>query len=276
MKPLSTFNMFINNLVRQLWRCRGSKRLNFIIRQLCRCVRAIPSRYGPVLRVRRHDFTNHAAIFGTYGDQIPNWIGRLQPNDVFLDIGANTGVFSLIANGLVTRGHIFSFEPNPILYEDLRFNIRLNGARHIIPFNCALSDTTTTHVLAHNATHSGSAALKTPCESEQETLLSNEHIVLAIAPNQLKAVRQWSRNRRVCIKVDVEGHELNVLRGLREAGLLDQAAWAIVEIDAAYLAQFGGSIEELYHFMDEAGLHPTQGIYTSNHYDELFERTVIP
>ena len=60
------------------------------------------------------DFTNTASLLGYYGDEIPDQIRKLASHDVFIDIGANTGVFSLVACDIVKDGFVFAFEPIPI------------------------------------------------------------------------------------------------------------------------------------------------------------------
>lgn len=272
MHTLSPLNRLIVAFVQRLWRFRRFRGRQTIIDRVLPLVRAIPSRYGPTIRVRRRDFTNRAAIFGAYGDEIVGWLGRLRPDDLFLDIGANAGIFSLVASQRLPRGGVFSFEPNPDLYADLRFNIAVNGARRIIPLNVALSERTGTFTLVHNPNHTGGAALS--CHAQDGSLPPNavEHVVLAVAPKDLGAVLDEARERRVCMKLDVEGHELAVLRGLQEAGILSRAAWAIVEIDAAHLARFGASPAMLYRLMVDEGFAPAKGCDAADHYDELFVR----
>ena len=53
---------------------------------------------------------------------------RLQPGDVFLDIGANVGYFSVLAAHLVgPEGRVVAFEPHPEAIEILRQAVAVNG-----------------------------------------------------------------------------------------------------------------------------------------------------
>ena len=53
---------------------------------------------------------------------------RLKPGDVFYDIGANVGPYSLIAaKATGGQAQIFAFEPSPASFRDLTRNIELNG-----------------------------------------------------------------------------------------------------------------------------------------------------
>ena len=272
MPSLSLFNRLILALVTRLWRFRQFKGRLFIVDHLLPFVDVMASRYGPWLRVRRDDFTNRAAIFGVYGDEIARQIGTLREDAVFLDIGANTGVFSLLAATRTTRGTVFAFEPNQQLFQDLCFNIGVNGATGIIPLNIALSDRTGTFGLAYNEGHTGAAALQDLNDRWPAGKMDHESIVIAIAPKELGALLHAAEDGDVCIKLDVEGHELNVLQGLKEAGILDRAAWVIVEIDPAYLERFGASAAKIYALMKSVGLEPAKGIGHAAHYDEVFAR----
>lgn len=52
----------------------------------------------------------------------------LQPGDVFLDVGANIGYFTVLAAACVgDRGHVYAFEPEPRNFQLLQDNIELNG-----------------------------------------------------------------------------------------------------------------------------------------------------
>ncbi|MFB2918263.1 FkbM family methyltransferase [Aerosakkonema sp. BLCC-F2] len=50
----------------------------------------------------------------------------IRENDVFLDIGANCGVLTLVAASLITTGKIYAFEPSEHIRYRLQANIKLN------------------------------------------------------------------------------------------------------------------------------------------------------
>ena len=57
---------------------------------------------------------------------------RLRPGMIFYDLGANLGLFTLLAARLVTAaGKVFSFEPDPINASNLRRNIQRNGFTNV-------------------------------------------------------------------------------------------------------------------------------------------------
>ena len=53
---------------------------------------------------------------------------NLQPDSVFIDCGANIGIWSLIAHETIQEtGKVYSFEPNPTLYKRLTTNLEFNN-----------------------------------------------------------------------------------------------------------------------------------------------------
>ncbi|HME11719.1 MAG TPA: FkbM family methyltransferase [Candidatus Acidoferrum sp.] len=64
----------------------------------------------------------------------------LAPNSVFLDIGANVGVFSLLASKVCPSASIFAFEPAKETFDLLSRNIQLNRASNVTPLQLALGN----------------------------------------------------------------------------------------------------------------------------------------
>ncbi len=65
----------------------------------------------------------------------------LKPGDVFVDCGANIGLWSLVASSVVgSRGKVFAFEPNPLTFRKLINNLEYNDNATIVAFNVALGN----------------------------------------------------------------------------------------------------------------------------------------
>ncbi len=65
---------------------------------------------------------------------------KLESVNVVLDIGANTGVYSLLAGASGRANQIHSFEPMPDIYARLNENIVTNSFENVIAHNVALSE----------------------------------------------------------------------------------------------------------------------------------------
>jgi FkbM family methyltransferase len=126
----------------------------------------------------------------------------VKPGDVCADIGANVGALSLaMAQQAGPTGTVYAFEPGPMLYERLQTNIRLNHVRCIVPIQQGLSDRRGVLHWAEDMNNRGNA-----------DLLGTSGI-----PVSVLTLDEFCQERGVTrldfIKVDVEGMELEVLKG---------------------------------------------------------------
>src|SRR6202521_3168168 len=115
----------------------------------------VRSAYGPYLSITPGDRTFELCVTG-YGPFVSNAIASQDRPFVFLDIGANLGLFSLLAarNRHCTR--VVAFEPLPEIFRNLEANIRRNKADKIEAIQGAVSATRDDFVyLSFDARHSG-------------------------------------------------------------------------------------------------------------------------
>jgi FkbM family methyltransferase len=119
-----------------------------------------------------------------------------------LDIGANTGIYTLLCLAVNPSATVWGFEPNPAVFRRYREHIVLNGfdARSRSCF-CALSDESGVLPLVVPEDHSMTRAAR-PGEapSAKVPMLRLDDVVPETEPVDL-------------MKIDVEGHEAHVLRG---------------------------------------------------------------
>ena len=141
-----------------------------------------------------------------------------------IDVGANIGAFTLIMAELVTElGTVISFEPQSAMYEMLLFNVDLNNLKNVECMNMALSDKEGQQTLYIPALKKnqglinyGGATLDVNSspygvdQGNREELFQKEIIIA----QKLDEVLTSKDILRVdFLKVDVEGHEYEVLRG---------------------------------------------------------------
>ncbi len=133
----------------------------------------------------------------------------VQPGNVFYDIGANIGFFTVLAAQLVGRsGQVYAFEPVPENAERVRYNAKLNRFSNVTVFQKAVSANIGEGnlLLAH---HSGGATLShvgTPPD-----LRGAMKVDLVCIDN---LVEQKKMKPPTVVKVDVEGAEIDVLKGM--------------------------------------------------------------
>jgi len=65
-------------------------------------------------------------------------VDHLSPYAVALDVGANTGVTSLILSRYLSDGRVFAFEPSPTVFKNLETNLSNNEALNVTPIRQAV------------------------------------------------------------------------------------------------------------------------------------------
>jgi FkbM family methyltransferase len=169
---------------------------------------------------------------------------RLKPGDTFVDIGANVGFYSLIAAQAACK--VYAFEPAPKTRSILERNLRLNGAKDVTAIEVALSDAAGEGELFLDAkNNSGAASLRRSPNSGNSVSITLDTYDHFSAVNALP--------NPALIKIDVEGAELEVLRGA--AGLFQQSAPSHIFVECIdhHLNRFNASSRMLIQWLVEAG-----------------------
>jgi FkbM family methyltransferase len=135
----------------------------------------------------------------------------LRSDSVFLDIGANLGFFSLVVGDRMRRvGRVIAFEPQPKMVELFRRSCFLNGLDGVITIHSVgLSNEPGSFPLWSPKGHTGGATLG---EVEEHQRLGFDRIEI-----QTVRLDDFLPLDFVCdlVKIDVEGHELEVLKGMK-------------------------------------------------------------
>jgi FkbM family methyltransferase len=177
------------------------------------------------------------------------WIERsIRPGDVFYDVGANVGPYSLVA-AKAASARVFAFEPAAPNYHDLCRNIALNRCEErVSPFPIALWDQTSTVPFSYRALQPGVAM-----HSMGEDLEGAEfrQPVLAYRLDDLLAT--FGLPVPAHAKIDVDGPELKVLQGASVT--LGKPAWRsiLLEIDPARGRE---NEDAIIAFLGDYGFHP--------------------
>lgn len=143
----------------------------------------------------------------------------LKPGDVFVDIGANHGFFSVLAGLSVGRnGRVVAFEPNPAVFRQLQQCIIDNELDSIATLRQqAVSDLDSESVrlfVSQNPANTGLSTLITPSTISQSSDLSGDlYVQVACRPFDLLA-QELELKRIDLMKIDVEGAENSVLLGM--------------------------------------------------------------
>jgi FkbM family methyltransferase len=133
----------------------------------------------------------------------------LQPDNVFLDIGANIGYFSLLAARSIPDGKVVSFEPVSYLFEALEKNVSLNKGVNILPIKIAVGEKEEEGLIyLSSADNSGMSSFQQPENYSGQ----NEMVKIVTLDNWFS---KSGLNKINVLKIDVEGNELAVLKGMK-------------------------------------------------------------
>lgn len=133
----------------------------------------------------------------------------LKNGDIFLDIGANIGLYSLTASSLVGEtGIVISFEPTPKTFSRLVENIQLNNLSNIRAYNIGISHKE--ELLSLNISENGYEAWNTFASTSSEKFQHTKYIQVSMLDIQCDKI---DKNKIKLIKIDVEGWEKYVLLG---------------------------------------------------------------
>jgi FkbM family methyltransferase len=194
-----------------------------------------PRRAGGLETAIYHDGTYEAGTLDVS-------LRSLRPGDTFLDVGANIGLMSLAAGRAVgASGRVLAFEPVPGIYALLQQNVALNQSRNISALQLALGSCEEQRLIYdHEEINRGSASLVKPDDSRDGEVVPVTTLDAFMAEHHLKSLRM--------VKIDVEGWELEVLRGGRGELSSHQAPILCIEYSDRHRIA-NGELLDIYRFV---------------------------
>ena len=147
---------------------------------------------------------------GVWEPEVTEYIcPRMAIGMTMIDIGADIGYYTLFfARRVGKPRRVIAFEPSPSAREMLERNIRLNNYGNVTVCDFALFS------------RNGWVILESPRELSRINPSKNSHVINGIEIQTRvfdECVSEFSIHRMDLVKIDVEGAELDVLRGMRHA-----------------------------------------------------------
>jgi|UniRef100_A0A7C3SHQ9 FkbM family methyltransferase len=179
-------------------------------------------------------------FFGNYDERHEiSLINRLlRRGDIFWDIGANIGFYTLAASTLVgSAGLVVAFEPGPRSWDALVTNIKLNHKGNIRPFKLAVTDAYGWVTLYSRPDIADGGASILPSGDQ------------CLQPYQVQAVNldrfqgEMGLAAPTFMKIDVEGAEPQVLAGAKNILSADHPPLLLIEMNDK--AAIGGMLQEM-------------------------------
>ena len=197
------------------------------------------------------------------------WIALCKKSMVIFDIGANTGIYSLVAKATHPAAEVYAFEPVKRVYSKLVDNSLLNGydiACHELAVSNAdgqalIYDTTDDHTLSVTLNKN----LHRPETTVIPTVVTTIRLSSLIDKDEMKKID--------LIKIDVETHEPEVLEGLEPYLSRDKPSILVEVLND----DIGKQIEKIVHgnnylyfnIDEQGGIRRTESILKSDHYNYL-------
>jgi FkbM family methyltransferase len=196
----------------------------------------IVMRHGLTLKIHRssrHAFEHFCYRSPTMVDEMDRFMELTRDKRSLLDIGALHGVFSLMFAASSPSKRAIAVDASPIAFASLLYNIHKNAFQNITPVECAVS--------------SDSGILRMHYEWEHAVAADNR-----VAGQEFLSVpkragddlcREFSFEPDV-IKIDVEGHEVKIIRGLSRI-LRDLRPLVFLELHPLRIVEESDRIEDL-------------------------------
>lgn len=196
------------------------------------------------LRCYPDSYSAASALYcGLYDYDEMNFLLRyLRSEDSFLDIGANIGIYTLLAASVISSGTIHSFEVLTKNYQRLRENIKLNNFEQVEVYNIAVSEKKG-NIFLHLA------------EGDSMPFITNQSSdrAITVSTDTLdNLLREQSLNNLALAKIDIEGAELLAFQGAINLFKKQLPPVWIMEINNT-LSNFGHQKEEIIEFLDSYG-----------------------
>ena len=190
----------------------------------------------------------------------------LAPGDVFIDIGANVGYYSLLAASRVgTEGMVYAVEASPAIFAMLASNVERNRCRNVASVNCAVSNTSgeCDIYMAPDRNLGHSTIIASVAAADGHSL---EARVRCAPLSELVPRDELLRAR--FIKIDIEGAERLALEGIAPLmNSFDARTEWLVELSTTFSPNGSSDVEWIFDLFTSTGY---RAYAVANDYTEDF------
>jgi len=165
----------------------------------------------------------------------------LQKNDLFYDVGANIGVYTVLASK-IKEAKTISFEPLPDTYEKLLDNIQINKLSNVVSKNIGLSFETSKLYFTTDKDTMNSVALESDINKQEVNVDTLDRISDKYSIPKV-------------MKIDVEGYETNILKGAKSILNSDTLEVIILELNGSG-KKFGFNDDDIHNSLLNYGFCP--------------------
>jgi len=207
-----------------------------------------PSNHALVAHLFKAAFKQH------HKEDLPILRRLIPPDGIVFDVGAHAGQYAKLFARIAERGFVFAFEPGSYARTVLRAAIMLNRINNVAIVPLALGSRAGAASLAmpvkssgsygFGLSHLGPADPARPVRSELVGIATLDEVTAVLGLDRLDF-----------IKADIEGWELQLLRGGR-ATLARFKPAIFLEMNRAQFARAGDDLDAAWSFLTELGYRP--------------------
>jgi FkbM family methyltransferase len=190
----------------------------------------------------------------------------LRPDDLFVDIGANVGSYTVLASAVV-GARSYAFEPGPEAFRHLCENLRLNDIGNRVrafPWAIGSAEGEREFFVGHDTMNH--------IATEQEQKAGGSILPVPVRPLDLVLEKEQPR----LIMIDVEGFESEVIRGAESIFLRDGEPLAVIMETNGSGRRYGYEDAALFREMEERFGFGTFRYYPLRRELEALDRDCAP
>jgi FkbM family methyltransferase len=201
--------------------------------------------FRPGLKMRIHPDTrrtleNFCYILPSVVTEMDCFLDATRGKERLLDIGALHGGFSLAFALQASNRKALAVDASPIAFARLLYNIKKNDLSNITPIECAISEKVGNLAMHYEWEHAVAAGTNSGNSMIDVPMTTGDNLC------------QYVDFQPDVIKIDVEGHEIKVLKGLKET-IKKHSPLIFLEVHPKRIEEEGDSISFLEHYFDEIG-----------------------
>lgn len=185
-------------------------------------LKKVKSEYNIWLKSNWNDQTFKFYYFGSYGHFFSNFLRNYNHPFHFIDIGANQGLYSIISAQNNKCVDVLSLEPVNQIFQILLENIELNNIKNITAYPYGISENNFFAEVNYNPNHSGVTSLS-------KINLKNDTTKIQLVNAKFFNSIKINFIHDIIVKIDVEGHELIVIKELLKLDLFKKIKYIYYE-----------------------------------------------
>lgn len=194
------------------------------------------------------EFTRFQQLAGEK-EILSDFISELDRGDIVYDIGSNVGTYTCFAASELGDASVVAFEPEPQNAIHLRKNLDLNDLSAKV-IEVALSDTNGEVKLSLSGNEAGEGGHAITTDDTKDGIW-----IETVRGDTI--IERENLTPPTILKIDVEGAEMKVLRGLEET-LRKRCRLVYVEVHPNKIDEFGSTESEISNYLEKTGFEVTK------------------